>query len=209
MLSLSFIFVTAKEIESLGGEVPSVFTEGQFTMAGAIGELYSVFRSMARGKAAAAPSHPTALVRPAVPRGQERAEDDAKLSSMWYGKRCYKTMPNFLFHGPVKTQPCLAEGASGLLLPLLYGCFPSLPGPFFFPADVTAGLRSALPGTGLRLLLAPVRSHSVSQEVALLWVSSTGGPTWAERGHPAHGASLPACPCCVGMSPSTLHLALP
>lgn len=126
MLSLSFIFVVAKEIESSGGDVPSVFKEGQFTLVGDIGEVYSVFRNMSRGKAAAAPSDPEALVSPAVLGSQERAEDDAKLSSMWYGKRCYKMMSHFLFHGPVKFRPCLAEGPSGLLLPLLYGCFLSL-----------------------------------------------------------------------------------
>lgn len=101
-------------------------------------------------------------------------------------------MSHVLFHGPVKSQPCLAEGHSGLLLPLPFGCFPSLPGPFLFPAHITAGFRPALPGTELRLLLPPIWCRSVSQEVALLWMSSTGGPEWAEQGHPAHSASLPS-----------------
>jgi len=92
MLSLSLIFVTVKEIEPPGGDVPSVSKEAQFTLAGATGEVYSVFRHTARGKAAAAPGLPMALVRPTVPGGQE---DDAKLSSVWYGKRCYETMSHF------------------------------------------------------------------------------------------------------------------
>lgn len=154
MLSPSFIFVIAKEIESSGRHVPS------------------------------------------FPGGQECAEDGAIFSYILYGKRCHKMMSHFLFHGPVKSQPCLAEGPFGLLLPSLYGCFPSLPGPFLFPAHITTGPRSALPGTGLRLLLAPIRRHSTWQEVALLWASSTSGPAQAEQGHPTHGVSLPVCLCC-------------
>lgn len=167
MLSPSFIFVIAKEIESSGRHVPS------------------------------------------FPGGQECAEDGAIFSYILYGKRCHKMMSHFLFHGPVKSQPCLAEGPFGLLLPSLYGCFPSLPGPFLFPAHITTGPRSALPGTGLRLLLAPIRRHSTWQEVALLWASSTSGPAQAEQGHPTHGVSLPVCLCCMGTSPSTLRLTLP
>lgn len=82
MSSVSLIFVIAKEIESSGGDVPSVFKEAQFTLAGAIGEVFSVFRNMARGKAAAVPSRPMALVRPMVPGGRDHAEGDAKLSSI-------------------------------------------------------------------------------------------------------------------------------
>lgn len=103
MLTLSLIFVIAKEIESSGGGVPSVFKEAQFMLAGAIGEVCSVFSNTARGKAAATPGLPMALVCPMVPGGQEHAEDDAKLSSVRYAKRCYKTVSHFLSHGPVKT----------------------------------------------------------------------------------------------------------
>lgn len=152
---------------------------------GAMGELYSAFSNTARRKAAAAPGLPMALFCPTVLGGQKHAEDDAKLSSIWYGKRYHKTMMCFLSHVRVKSQPCLSEGHSGLLLPLPYGCFSSLPGLFLFPAHITAGFRPALPGTGLRLLLVPIRSHSMLQEVALLWLSSTSGPAWAEQGRPA------------------------
>lgn len=66
-----------------------------------------------------------------------------------------------------------------------------------------------LSGTGLRLLLAPIQSHSVLKEAAVCWVSCTVGPVWAERGHSAHGVSLPACPCCVGTSLSITLLSSP
>lgn len=49
-------------MESLCGDVPSVFKEEQFTLTGAMGELYSVFSNTARRKAAAAPGLPMALV---------------------------------------------------------------------------------------------------------------------------------------------------
>lgn len=115
-------------------------------------------------------------------------------------KQCH----SFFSITPSSPNHALPRGPLGCLCL----CLPSLLGPFLFPAHITAGLRSALPRTGLRLLLAPIWSRSVSQEVALLWVSSTGGPTQAEAGHPADGASLPSCPCCVGTSPRTLHLPL-
>lgn len=82
MLSLSFILAIVKEIESSGGDAPSLFKGGQFTLVGATEEVYSVFRNMVRGKAAASPSHPVVLVHPAVPGGQEHAEDDARFSSI-------------------------------------------------------------------------------------------------------------------------------
>lgn len=204
MWSLSLIFVIAKEIESLCGDVPSVFKWGQLTPAGAIGGLYSVFRNTARRKAAAVPGFPMALVCPTVLGGQEHAEDDAKLSSIWYGKRYYKTMTHFLSHACVKSRLRLSKGHSGLFLPLPCGWFSSLPGLFLFPVHISVGIRPVLPGPGLRLLLVPIRSHSMLQEVALLWVSSTSGPAWMEQGHPAC-ASMSLC---MWASPSTLHCAL-
>lgn len=60
------IFSEAKEMESLCGVVPSVFKEEQFTLTGAMGELYSVFSNTARSKAAAAPGLPMALFCPTV-----------------------------------------------------------------------------------------------------------------------------------------------
>lgn len=92
-----------KEIELLGGDLPSVFKEGQFTLVGAIGELYSDLRNMERGKAAASPGLTMAPVCPTVLGGQKHAEDDDKLSSIRYGKRSYKTISHFLSHDSVKS----------------------------------------------------------------------------------------------------------
>lgn len=126
------------------------------------------------------------------------------LDSLPYSMERDATKQCHIFFSMVLSSPdhALLRGPLGCSCLCCLDLFP------LFPAHITAGLRSALPGTGLRLLLAPIQSGSMSQGVALLWVSSTGGPTQAERGHPAHSISLPACPCCapsVSPCPATLE----
>lgn len=100
------------------------FEEGQFTL------VYSVTRNIIKGKGAAAPSHPTALVRPTV--SDPRMMQEIELNFLPCSMETAVTKQHHIFFSMI-VPSCLAEAPSTLLLPLLYECFPFLPGPFLFP----------------------------------------------------------------------------
>lgn len=122
-------FHIAKEYSS--GDVPSELEEGQFTL------VYSIVGNMVRGKAAAAPRHPTTLVHPTVL--DFRIMQRIVLNFLPYSMETAVAKQCHIFFS-LTLSSCLAEAPSGLLLHLLYGCFLFLPGPFLFPAHVTTSL---------------------------------------------------------------------
>lgn len=122
-------FHIVKEYSS--GDVSSEFEEGQLTL------VYSIIRNIMRGKVAAAPSHHTTLVHPTV--SDSRMMQRIVLNFLPYSMETADIKQYHIFFS-MTLSSCLAEGPSGLLLHLLYGCFPFLPGTCLFPAHDTSCL---------------------------------------------------------------------